>query len=41
MPAGRLTRLAELRDRTYADSAAHLRSRIERAEGNRFPRTRA
>jgi hypothetical protein len=32
-----LTRLAELRDRTYADSAARLRSRIERAEGNPFP----
>jgi hypothetical protein len=33
-----LTHLAELRDRAYADSAARLRSRIERAEGNPFPR---
>jgi len=32
-----LTRLAELRDRAYADSAARLRARIERAEGNPFP----
>ncbi len=32
-----LTRLAELRDRTYADSAARLKARIERAEGNPFP----
>lgn len=32
-----LTRLAELRDRTYADSAARLRARIESAEGNPFP----
>ena len=32
-----LTRLAELRNRAYADSAARLRTRIERAEGNPFP----
>ena len=32
-----LTRLAELRDRTYADSAARLKARIEGAEGNPFP----
>ena len=31
------TRLAELRDRAYADSAVRLRTRIERAEGNPFP----
>jgi hypothetical protein len=33
-----LTRLAELRDRAYADSARRLRTRIEHAEGNPFPR---
>jgi hypothetical protein len=32
-----LTRLAELRDRTYADSASRLRAKIESAEGNPFP----
>jgi hypothetical protein len=32
-----LTHLAELRSRAYADSAARLRARIERAEGNPFP----
>jgi hypothetical protein len=32
-----LTRLAELRDRAYADSATRLRARIERAEENPFP----
>jgi hypothetical protein len=32
-----LTRLAELRDGTYADSASRLRARIESAEGNPFP----
>ena len=32
-----LTRLAELRDRAYADSASRLSARIERAEGNPFP----
>jgi hypothetical protein len=31
------TRLAELRDRAYADSAARLRTRIENAETNPFP----
>ncbi len=31
-----LTRLAELRDRTYADSAGRLRATILRAEGNPF-----
>jgi hypothetical protein len=32
-----LTRLAELRSKAYADSAARLRDGIERAEGNPFP----
>jgi hypothetical protein len=32
-----LTRLAELRDRTYADSAKRLRAKIESAEGMPFP----
>ncbi len=32
-----LTRLAELRDRAYADSARRLRARIEQAEENPFP----
>jgi hypothetical protein len=32
-----LTRLAELRNKAYADSAARLRARIERSEGNPFP----
>jgi hypothetical protein len=31
------TRLAELRSKAYADSAARLRARIERSEGNPFP----
>lgn len=31
------TRLAELRTKTYADSAARLRARIERSEVNPFP----
>jgi hypothetical protein len=32
-----LTRLAELRNAAYADSARQLRAKIERAEGNPFP----
>jgi hypothetical protein len=32
-----LTRLAELRDRAYADSASRLRARIRNAQGNPFP----
>jgi hypothetical protein len=32
-----LTRLAELRNAAYADSARRLRAKIERAEGNPFP----
>ncbi len=32
-----LTRLAGLRDRTYADSAGRLRAKIQSAEGNPFP----
>jgi hypothetical protein len=32
-----LTRLAELRDRAYADSASRLLARIRSAEGNPFP----
>jgi hypothetical protein len=32
-----LTRLADLRSKAYADSAARLRARIEQAEGNPFP----
>lgn len=32
-----LTRLAGLRDRTYADSARRLRAKIQSAEGNPFP----
>jgi hypothetical protein len=33
-----LTHLAELRNRSYADSARRLRAKIENAEGNPFPR---
>lgn len=32
-----LTRLAELRDKAYADSASRLRAQIRSAEGNPFP----